>query len=65
LAKELRAKVLPLAQYPKFGRTDRPSLPDFLRELVTHRNCIIFYRALDEARTIEILRVKHAAQQMP
>ena len=62
---ELRAKVLPLAQHPSLGRTGRPGLPDFLRELVAHRNYIIFYRVLDEARTVEILRVKHTAQQVP
>ena len=62
---ELRAKVLPLAQHPRLGRTGRPGLPDFLRELVAHRNYIIFYRVLAEARTVEILRVKHTAQQVP
>lgn len=62
---ELRDKTLPLAQHPKLGRTGRPGLPAFLRELVAHRNYIIFYRVLDEARTVEILRVKHTAQQMP
>jgi plasmid stabilization system protein ParE len=62
---ELRDKTLPLAQYPKMGRTGRPGLPAFVRELVAHRNYIVFYRVLDEAGTVEILRVKHAAQQMP
>jgi toxin ParE1/3/4 len=62
---ELRDKTLPLAQHPKLGRTGRPGLPAFLRELVAHRNYIVFYRVLDEARTVEILRVKHAAQQTP
>lgn len=62
---ELRAKVLGLAQHPKLGRTGRPGLPVSLRELPVHRNYIIFYRVLDEARTVEILRVKHAAQQTP
>lgn len=62
---ELRAKTLSLAQHPKLGRTGRPGLPAFLRELVAHRNYIIFYRVLDEARTVEILRVKHTAQQAP
>ena len=61
----LRTKVLPLAQHPKLGRTGRPGLPTFLRELVAHKNYIIFYRVLDEARTVEILRVKHTAQQVP
>ena len=62
---ELRAKVLALAQHPEIGRTGRPGLPAFLRELVAHRNYIIFYRVLKEARTVEILRVKHTAQQTP
>ena len=62
---ELRDKTLPLAQHPKLGRTGRPGLPAFLRELVAHRNYIVFYRVLDEARTVEILRVKHTAQQTP
>lgn len=62
---ELRSKVLPLAQHPKLGRAGRPGLPAFLHELVAHRNYIIFYRVLDESRTVEILRVKHAGQQTP
>lgn len=62
---ELHAKVLPLAQHPEPGRTGRPGLPAFLRELITHRNYIIFYRVLDEACAVEILRVKHTAQQVP
>lgn len=61
---KLRTKLLPLAQHPKLGRAGRPSLPTFLRELVAHRNYIIFYRVLDETRTVEILRVKHTAQQV-
>ena len=64
-AQELRDKTLPLAQHPKLGRTGRPGLPAFLRELVAYRNYIVFYRVLDGARTVEILRVKHTAQQMP
>jgi addiction module RelE/StbE family toxin len=62
---ELRDKTLPLAQYPELGHTGRPDLPDSVRELVVHRNYIVFYRVLDEARTVEILRVKHTAQQTP
>ena len=61
---ELRDKTLPLAQHPKLGRTGRPGLPAFLRELVAHRSYIVFYRVLEEARTVEILRVKHTAQQV-
>lgn len=62
---ELRAKVLPLAQHPELGRHGRPGLPEWLRELIVHPNYIVFYRVLAEARTVEILRVKHAAQQTP
>jgi addiction module RelE/StbE family toxin len=62
---ELRDKAKSLAQHPELGRQGRPGLPEWLRELVVHPNYIIFYRVLDEARTVEILRVKHAAQQMP
>ncbi len=62
---KLRAKVLPLAQHPNLGRTGRPGLPAFLRELVAYRNYIIFYRVPDEARTVDILRVKHTVQQTP
>lgn len=62
---ELRDKTLPLAQHPRFGRAGRPGLPDYVRELVAHRNYIVFYRVLDDAGIVEILRVKHAAQQMP
>jgi plasmid stabilization system protein ParE len=36
-----------------------------VRELVVHRNYIIFYRVLSDARIVEILRVKHTAQQAP
>jgi toxin ParE1/3/4 len=63
--KELRDKAKPLAQHPELGRQGRPGLPEWLRELVVHPNYIVFYRVLAEARTVEILRVKHAAQQTP
>ncbi|MDP1653130.1 MAG: type II toxin-antitoxin system RelE/ParE family toxin [Rhodocyclaceae bacterium] len=63
--KELCDKTRPLAQHPELGRTGRPGLPDWLRELVVHPNYIVFYRVLTEARTVQILRVKHAAQQVP
>lgn len=62
---ELRDKTKPLAQHPALGRQGRPGLPDWLRELIVHPNYIVFYRVLDEACTIEILRVKHVAQQTP
>lgn len=62
---ELRDKTTPLAEFPNMGRTGRPGLPDWVRELVAHKNYIIFYRVLDDSRTVEILRVKHTAQQTP
>ncbi len=63
--RELRDKTTSLAQHPELGRAGRPGLPKWLRELVVHPNYIVFYRVLDEARTVEILRVKHAAKQVP
>lgn len=62
---EIRDKTTPLAHHPELGRTGRPGLPDGVRELVAHRNYIVFYRVLTEAQTVEILRIKHTAQQMP
>ena len=61
---ELREKVLNLADHPKLGRKGRPGLPAWVRELVVHRNYIVFYRVLEQSSTVEILRVRHAAQQM-
>lgn len=63
--KEIRNKTKPLAQHPELGRTGRPGLPDWLRELVVHPNYIVFYRVIAESRTVQILRVKHAAQKTP
>jgi toxin ParE1/3/4 len=60
--KELHDKTAPLAQHAELGRPGR--LPG-IRELIAHPNYIIFYRVLSEARTVQILRVKHAAQKFP
>ncbi|MDO9227784.1 MAG: type II toxin-antitoxin system RelE/ParE family toxin [Pseudomonadota bacterium] len=62
---ELRDKTKTLAQHPELGHQGRPGLPDWLRELVVRPNYIVFYRVLAEARTVEILRVKHVAQKTP
>jgi plasmid stabilization system protein ParE len=62
---ELRDKTGRLSQHPQLVRQGRPGLPEWLRELVVRPNDIVFYRVLTETRMIEILRVKHAAQQMP
>jgi toxin ParE1/3/4 len=63
--KELKDKTRPLADHPELGRTGRPGLPAYVRELVAHRNYIILYRLWAEADVVEILRVKHAAQKTP
>jgi addiction module RelE/StbE family toxin len=60
---ELRNKTKVLADHPKIGRAGRPDLPDWLRELVVHPNYIVFYRVQVETCTVEILRVRHSAQQ--
>ena len=62
---ELKDKTRPLADHPELGRTGRPGLPAYVRELVAHRNYIILYRLWAEADVVEILRVKHAAQITP
>ncbi len=63
--KELRDKTTLRAQHPELGRHGRPGLPDWLRELVVHPNYIVFYRVLPESRTVQVLRVKHAARLTP
>lgn len=63
--KELRNKTKPLAHYPELGHVGRPGLPDWLRELVVAPHYIVFYRVQSETRTVQILRVKHTAQQLP
>lgn len=62
---ELRNKLQPLSRHPELGRQGRPGFPEWLREMVVHPNYIVFYRVQAAARTIEIVRVKHAAQQKP
>ncbi len=62
---ELRDKTQLLAQRPELGRIGRPGVPDWLREVVVDPNYIVFYRVLAGVRTVEILRVKHAAQKTP
>lgn len=63
--RQLRARTRALAEHPNIGRTGRPGLPAFVRELVVHRNYILFYRVLERHKAVEILRLKHARQQMP
>lgn len=56
---ELRAKTERLADHPLLGVEGR--LPG-IRELVVHPNYVVFYRVLDGASTVQVLRVKHSAQ---
>jgi len=58
----IRDKVGNLARHPALGRPGRIT---GIRELVVHPNYIVFYRVKPKAGVVEILRVKHAAQQMP
>ena len=60
--KDLRDRVSQLSQSPHLGR---PGRIEGTRELVAHPNYIVFYRVHDDARQIQILRVKHAARQWP
>jgi toxin ParE1/3/4 len=53
-------KIVPLATHPDIGRIGRKR---GTRELVVHENYVVIYRVL--AGEIEILRVKHSAQQWP
>lgn len=62
---KFRGKTGMLAQHPQLDLQGRPGLPEGLRELVVHPHYIVFYRVLPETRTVGILRLKHAAQQMP
>lgn len=56
----IEGKVTPLATHSQIGRTGRKR---GTYELVAHENYIVIYRVL--TKKIEILRVKHTAQQWP
>jgi len=56
----IEGKVTPLASHPHIGRTGRKR---GTYELVAHENYVVIYRVL--TKKIEILRVKHTAQQWP
>lgn len=53
-------QVKPLALHPYLGRTGRKR---GTRELVAHESYFVVYRVL--SKKVEILRVKHTAQQWP
>ena len=56
----LMQKATQLDQHPKLGRAGRVT---GTRELVVHPNYILIYRIVGES--VEVLRVKHAAQKWP
>jgi len=56
----IEAQVMPLASHPEIGRAGRKR---GTRELVAHESYVVIYRVL--TRKVEILRVKHTAQQWP
>ncbi|MFZ6713016.1 type II toxin-antitoxin system RelE/ParE family toxin [Undibacterium sp. TC9W] len=60
LVSEIEGKVTRLAVYPQMGK---PGRKRGTRELVAHDNYFVVYRVL--AKKVEILRVKHVAQQWP
>jgi plasmid stabilization system protein ParE len=60
LLRRIQAKAEQLATYPAMGRS---GLVPGTRELVVHRHYFIVYRTTVSA--VEILRVKHTAQQWP
>lgn len=59
-AADIRAKAKQLQQHPELCRVGRKR---GTREMVAHPNYILIYRVL--TAKIEILRVKHIAQQWP
>jgi addiction module RelE/StbE family toxin len=56
----IESKVTPLAEHPQLGRTGRKRGTN---ELVAHESYVVIYRVL--VKKVEILRVKHTAQQWP
>jgi toxin ParE1/3/4 len=56
----LMEKAGQLDLYPLLGHAGRVT---GTRELTVHPNYILIYRLIDD--TVEVLRVKHAAQQWP
>ena len=58
----IRQQVGSLASHPELGRIGRF---DGIRELVVHPNYLVFYRIETKDRRIDVLRVRHVAQQTP
>lgn len=60
LKNEIEAKAEKLREYPEMYK---PGRKRGTRELVAHKNYIVIYRVTP--KQVEVLRVKHAAQQWP
>lgn len=60
LANNIEVKAEKLLKYPNLFRAGRKR---GTRELVAHENYLVIYRV--QGDTVEILRVKHVAQQWP
>ncbi|TSD90130.1 type II toxin-antitoxin system RelE/ParE family toxin [Mycobacterium sp. KBS0706] len=60
LKDEIEAKVADLPTHPKLYRHGRVA---GTREMVVRRNYVVIYS--EDARTVAVLRVLHAAQQWP
>jgi len=58
----LRTRIGQLADNPRQGTVVPPGP---LRRLVVHKNYIAYYRLDDDAQRVEIIAIKHAAQQFP
>ena len=56
----IEAKVKPLAEHPRMGRAGRKR---GTYELIAHESYVVIYRVLPSG--VEVLRVKHTAQQWP
>ncbi len=60
LKERIQDSILPLAEYPYWGRPGRVS---GTREIVVHPNYIVIYRVTHT--DIEVVNVLHARQQYP
>lgn len=60
LKNEIEAKTEKLREFPELYN---PGRKRGTRELVVHKNYIVIYRVMP--KQVEVLRVKHAAQQRP
>lgn len=60
LANDIETKAQKLREFPDLYK---PGRKRGTRELVAHKNYIVVYRVT--SKQVEVLRVKHAAQQWP